>query len=199
MIRKYRFGKPLNTEAVIKEYPVEKGEIPCIKVKEGEKISFLMTKGAPVYGLGEQVRGINKRGITVRELADICHFSEYHFMRFFKRHMNMTSIEYLNQYRLEIASRQLAETNLSVTSIALESGFNNISYFNRVFKRKFGVTPMEYRSSKPHSEITYAQHQMINTGKEQVASDDISHREKREDRIEDHKEAHHQSKDINDQ
>ena len=62
MIRKYRFGKPLNTEAVIKEYPVEKGEIPCIKVKEGEKISFLMTKGAPVYGLGEQVRGINKRG-----------------------------------------------------------------------------------------------------------------------------------------
>ena len=37
MIRKYHFGKPLNTEAVIKEYPVEKGEIPCIKVKEGGK------------------------------------------------------------------------------------------------------------------------------------------------------------------
>ena len=87
-----------------------------------------------------------QQGISVRELADLCHFSEYHFMRFFKRHMNMTSIEYLNQYRLEMASRQLAETNLSVTSIALESGFNNISYFNRVFKRKFGVTPMEYRS-----------------------------------------------------
>ena len=87
-----------------------------------------------------------QKGITVQELADLCHFSEYHFMRFFKRHMNMTSIEYLNQYRLEMASRQLAETNLSVTSIALESGFNNISYFNRVFKRKFGVTPMEYRS-----------------------------------------------------
>ena len=83
--------------------------------------------------------------VTVRELADLCHFSEYHFMRFFKRHMNMTCIEYLNQYRLEMASRQLAETNLSVTSIALESGFNNISYFNRVFKKKFGVTPKEYR------------------------------------------------------
>ena len=62
MIRKYRFGNPLNTEAVVKEYPIEKGEIPCIEVKEGEKISFIMTKGAPVYGLGEQVRGINKRG-----------------------------------------------------------------------------------------------------------------------------------------
>ena len=60
--------------------------------------------------------------------------------------MNMTCIEYLNQYRLEMASRQLTETELPVTSIALESGFNNISYFNRVFKKKFGVTPKEYRS-----------------------------------------------------
>ena len=62
MIRKYRFGTPLNTEAVVEEYPIEKGESPGIEVKEGEKISFIMTKGAPVYGLGEQVRGINKRG-----------------------------------------------------------------------------------------------------------------------------------------
>ena len=84
--------------------------------------------------------------VTVQELAEICHFSEYHFMRFFKQHMNMTCIEYLNKYRLEMAARQLVQTDLSVTSIALESGFNNISYFNRVFKRKFGVTPMEYRS-----------------------------------------------------
>ena len=59
--------------------------------------------------------------------------------------MNMTCIEYMNQYRLEMASRQLAGTELPITSIALESGFNNISYFNRVFKKKFGVTPKEYR------------------------------------------------------
>ena len=84
--------------------------------------------------------------VTIQELAELCHFSEYHFMRFFKRHMNMTCIEYLNQYRLEMASRQLAGTELPITSIALESGFNNISYFNRVFKKKFGITPKEYRS-----------------------------------------------------
>lgn len=55
--------------------------------------------------------------------------------------MNMTCIEYLNQYRLEMASRQLTETELPVTSIALESGFNNISYFNRVFKRNLESRP----------------------------------------------------------
>lgn len=62
MIRRYRFGNPLNTEAVVEEFPVEKGEIPRLEVREGEGISFAMTKNAPVYGLGEQVRGINKRG-----------------------------------------------------------------------------------------------------------------------------------------
>lgn len=61
MIHKFRFGNPLNTEAVVENYPVEEGKIPYIEVKKGEKISFKMTKGRPVYGLGEQVRGINKR------------------------------------------------------------------------------------------------------------------------------------------
>lgn len=84
--------------------------------------------------------------VTVRELAEVCHFSEYHFMRFFRQHMKMTCIEYLNQYRLEMAARQLVQTDLSVTDIALETGFNNISYFIRVFKKKFGITPREYRS-----------------------------------------------------
>ena len=59
--------------------------------------------------------------------------------------MNMTCVEYLNQYRLEIAAGELAESGESVTEIALNAGFNNLSYFNRVFKRSFGMTPREYR------------------------------------------------------
>ena len=62
MIRKYRFGNPLNTEAVVEDYPCEKGGVPYVEVREGKEISFVMTQNAPVYGLGEQVRGINKRG-----------------------------------------------------------------------------------------------------------------------------------------
>ena len=41
MIRRYRFGNPLNTEAVVEEFSVEKGDIPRVEVKEGEKISFI--------------------------------------------------------------------------------------------------------------------------------------------------------------
>ena len=85
--------------------------------------------------------------ITVRELADACHFSEYYFMRFFKQYMNMTCVEYLNQYRMEIAAGKLSGSGESITEIALDAGFNNISYFNRVFKKSFGMTPKEYRKT----------------------------------------------------
>lgn len=88
-----------------------------------------------------------QRQITVSDLAGICHFSEYYFMRFFKKYMNMTCIEYVNQYRMEIAAGKLADDRQSITDIALDTGFQNISYFNRVFKKSYRMTPTQYRAS----------------------------------------------------
>lgn len=61
MIRKYTFGNPFPTEAVVKEIPASQGTLPCFSMKDGSLV-LTMEKDAPVYGLGEQVRGINKRG-----------------------------------------------------------------------------------------------------------------------------------------
>ncbi|MGL6200378.1 MAG: helix-turn-helix transcriptional regulator [Lachnospiraceae bacterium] len=66
-------------------------------------------------------------------------------MHFFKKYVDMTSIEYLNKYRLSMTLEQLKHSSDSVTNIALENGFNNISYYNRLFKKQFGITPREYR------------------------------------------------------
>ena len=85
--------------------------------------------------------------ISVEELAKICCFSEYHFMRFFKKYMNMTCVEYINQYRMEIAAGRLAEGRSRTTDIALDAGFNNLSNFNRVFRRSFGRTPKADRQA----------------------------------------------------
>ena len=49
-----------------------------------------------------------QRPLSVAELAGVCHFSEYYFMRFFRQYMNMTCVEYINQYRMEIAAGRLA-------------------------------------------------------------------------------------------
>lgn len=83
--------------------------------------------------------------ITVADLAALCDFSEYHFMRFFKKHVGMTCIDYINNYRLDVASAMLKEKDDAIIEIALDTGFNNISYFNKVFKSKFKVTPSQYR------------------------------------------------------
>ena len=59
----------------------------------------------------------------------------------------MTFIDSLNEIRLGHASRLLIDTTQSVAEIAYNSGFNNISNFNRIFKKKKGTTPKEFRES----------------------------------------------------
>lgn len=83
--------------------------------------------------------------VSIHDIADECHFSESHFMKFFKQCTGTSFISYLNDYRLLIASRMLTSTDLSVTQIAGECGFDNISYFNRCFKKKYGTAPSKMR------------------------------------------------------
>jgi len=83
--------------------------------------------------------------ISIKDMCSISNFSEYHFMRFFKKYIGMTCIEYINTYRLEIASKLLDTTNNSIMDICFEVGFNNVSYFNKLFKSKYKLTPRDFR------------------------------------------------------
>ncbi|EKY23488.1 helix-turn-helix domain-containing protein [Clostridium celatum] len=69
-------------------------------------------------------------------------------MRFFKKHIGMTCIQYINNYRLEKASLLLNSTSKPIMDISLEVGFDNLSYFNKLFKNKYNLTPKEFRSNK---------------------------------------------------
>ncbi len=83
--------------------------------------------------------------ITLDILAAYFHLSRGHLCRLFKKMTRMSPIEYLNFYRISTSTRLLRETDHEISDIALEIGFNNISYFNRTFKRYMHVTPGEYR------------------------------------------------------
>lgn len=89
-----------------------------------------------------------KEELSINEIALSCDFSEYHFMRFFKQHIGMTCTEYINTYRLEVASKLLAQTDKSIMEIAFEAGFNNVSYFNKLFKNNYKLTPKQFRTVK---------------------------------------------------
>lgn len=79
--------------------------------------------------------------ITIEDMAAVTYYSKSHFMKFFKSNMGSGFVEYLNDYRLTMAERLLRSSGASVTEIAEQSGFDNLSYFNRLFKRKYGLAP----------------------------------------------------------
>lgn len=83
--------------------------------------------------------------ISVEDMAKLCFYSKSYFMKFFKENMGVGFISYLNDYRLEIAAEMLISSDSNILDIAIACGFDNLSYFNRSFKKKYGITPGKYR------------------------------------------------------
>lgn len=83
--------------------------------------------------------------LTVRNAATLIHLSDSAFCKFFKRATGKTFSDYLNEVRVGFACQQLAESDKSIAGIAYECGFESLTYFNRVFLRKKGVTPRQFR------------------------------------------------------
>jgi AraC-like DNA-binding protein len=65
--------------------------------------------------------------------------------RFFRLNMEMTLFEYLNKLKIEFACKLLMDQDLSIMEVCFDSGFNNLSHFNKQFKKITGLTPSEYR------------------------------------------------------
>jgi len=79
-------------------------------------------------------------------LAAIANLSKYHFLRVFRRTIGMTPYQYLLSARMRRAASRLAGSSDTVTSIAVETGFGDLSTFNGRFRSTFGVSPTAYRS-----------------------------------------------------
>ncbi len=94
------------------------------------------------------IRDHYESAITLAELAALAGMSPKYFCRAFAQMTGKTPIEYLNYYRVEQAGEQLLLTDRSVTDIALGCGFNDMSYFSKIFSRYKGVSPMAYRKTQ---------------------------------------------------
>ena len=113
----------------------KKSTSPALQTKALEKIKTILKYVEEHYA----------DHITIDDMAAITFYSKSHFMKFFKAHMGTGFIEYLNDYRLTIAERLLRTSDATVLEIAEKSGFDNLSYFNRMFKRKYGQSPGKQR------------------------------------------------------
>ena len=88
-----------------------------------------------------------KDDIRLQELADLANMTPTAFSRFFKLRTGKSISEYIIDVRLGHAARMLADSTMAVVEICYRCGFNNISNFNRIFKRKKGLTPTEFREN----------------------------------------------------
>lgn len=126
-------------------------DAPATDVRSLSSRSFSMT------GTDEQQEAIRRavsyiiahfrESIGLPELLELTSMSRATFARQFKLHAGRSFSTFLNQVRLQAVCRALCETTEPITSIALGNGFNQLSFFNRSFRREFGVNPSDYRTN----------------------------------------------------
>lgn len=83
--------------------------------------------------------------IDLAQVASLVHMAEGSLCRFFKIQVGLTIFEYLNKIKVDFACKLLMNKEISITEVAYDSGFNNLSHFNKQFKHITGVTPKAYR------------------------------------------------------
>lgn len=91
-----------------------------------------------------------RQRIRLEELCELSGMKKSNLCKQFKSHTGMSISSYLNQRRLALSLQRLRSSDMKILSVALESGFSDISTFNRLFKEAFGCTPSEYRKTLIH-------------------------------------------------
>ncbi len=90
--------------------------------------------------------------LRIEEFAQLCHMSLSTFKKSFARYYATTPAAWLKQRKLDLARHQLLSSDLHISQISLESGFEDTSHFIRVFKQKHHLTPLQYRQK--HSKLS---------------------------------------------
>lgn len=83
--------------------------------------------------------------ISISQLADIACLTEDHFIKLFKKEVSYTPLQYILQKKIEKAQLLLITSNMQIREIAAELSIDNVSYFNRLFKKYTQMTPTEYK------------------------------------------------------
>lgn len=122
----------------------------------GERIRTLPVQNAPQAPLRSRlipfeqavlyIREHFQEPVSLQELSRAAGLSEKYFGEYFKNVTGVPPVRYLNEYRLERAAELLHHKDRTVTEIAFECGFNDLSYFIKSFRKQYGFSPSAYRS-----------------------------------------------------
>lgn len=138
-----------------KEQPPE----PLVRLKLKELVISVLTSGmnselaayfqrvgaSDSPAVAEIMEANFRYNLSLEEYAKLCHRSLSSFKREFQAQFRESPGKWLLQRRLEYSAKLLQSTQMNVTEVAFESGFEDVSHFSRVFKERFGVPPVAYR------------------------------------------------------
>ncbi|MGW8180010.1 MAG: PocR ligand-binding domain-containing protein [bacterium] len=119
-------------------------------VEIGEKLKkvALDTKRSSVYRAIDYMEENFRESLTLGEVARNAFLSPAYFSHVFRQSTSTCFAHYLQQIRIREAKRLLRQTDRTVTEIAFDSGFNNLSHFNRVFRKLENSSPTQYRNQR---------------------------------------------------
>lgn len=98
-----------------------------------------------VFAMKEYIRNHLNEKITIRQIAESIHLSPDYVSRVFKQETGLTLKEYIVKKRMKCAKYLLSTTKHTVSDIAAETGYDNLSYFIRQFQKYYGMTPKQYQ------------------------------------------------------
>lgn len=116
----------------------------CINEKESIRRTSQMVKYQKIF---EYIEEHISENLDISTISKMFYISDSHFCRLFKQITGKTFTEYINTLRIEIASRLLLESELSITEIAYNCGFNDANYFCRLIKKYKKMAPTQLRTN----------------------------------------------------
>ena len=133
------------TEYLLK--PVERSALECALAEAVELARPFQVKKSPeiISQVKAYIEENMDREISRTEIAEAVHLHPDYLSHFFKEKTGLSISDYITEVRMEHAKTLLLTTEDSISSIALQSGYPNIAYFSKMFKRATGMTPSKYR------------------------------------------------------
>ena len=120
-------------------------QLISLYIRAAGEENLLLSVDPPLYDVLQYIEDNLERKISAEELAALLHYSVSYFVRYFKRYMHCTPIEYINMAKIQRAKSLLLGTDMSIRRIAVELSFSDESYFSRVFRYYTGHSPTYFR------------------------------------------------------
>lgn len=113
--------------------------------RRSQKSQRKLTTCKQFIAAGEYIQKHFREKLSIQSIAEVVHLSPSYLSHIFSQTFGYTITDYVTYIRLENAKSILSKSGTSISEAALDSGFEDISYFSRVFKKVEGISPREYK------------------------------------------------------